>query len=92
MIWRLDGTYQVAYNRQPLYVHDEEQPLVAASGLVTTGGTGNGDGVNAFGATLSLVAPKSSTAGRRSGAHVENSPRRGWRRTPGNAWSISSAR
>ena len=50
--WRADGTRQVTYNGQPLYLYDQEQPLGG------TGGTaGNGAGVNAFGGTFNLVNP-----------------------------------
>lgn len=57
MIRRADGTEQVTYDGHPLYLYSQEQPLANASGLVTTGTAGNGDGINAFGGTFSLLAP-----------------------------------
>ncbi len=60
VIWRADGTQQVTYNGHPLYIYDQEQPLVNPGpppSLVTNGSAGNGDGVRAFGGTFSLVSP-----------------------------------
>lgn len=60
VIWRADGTQQVTYNGHPLYIYDQEQPLVNPGpppSLVTNGSAGNGDGVSAFGGTFSLVSP-----------------------------------
>ncbi len=57
VVWRADGTEQVTYNGHPLYLYSEEQPLANASGLVTNGSAGNGNGVNAFGGTFNLVTP-----------------------------------
>jgi predicted lipoprotein with Yx(FWY)xxD motif len=57
VVWRFDGTEQVTYDGHPLYLYSEEQPLANASGLVTTGSAGNGNGINAFGGTFSLVTP-----------------------------------
>jgi predicted lipoprotein with Yx(FWY)xxD motif len=56
-IWRADGTRQVTYEGHPLYIYSQEQPLAGASGLITTGSGGNGNGVSAFGGTFSLIAP-----------------------------------
>jgi predicted lipoprotein with Yx(FWY)xxD motif len=56
-VWRADGTRQVTYDGHPLYIYSQEQPLAGASGLVTTGTGGNGNGVCAFGGTFSLIAP-----------------------------------
>jgi predicted lipoprotein with Yx(FWY)xxD motif len=55
--WRADGTEQVTYDGHPLYLYSEEEPLANASGLVTNGSAGNGNGINAFGGTFSLVTP-----------------------------------
>jgi predicted lipoprotein with Yx(FWY)xxD motif len=60
VIWRADGTQQVTYHGQPLYIYDQEQPLVNPGpppSLVTNSTAGNGDGVSAFGGTFSLVNP-----------------------------------
>ena len=59
VIHRFDGTEQVTYHGHPLYIYDQEQPLPNASdtGLGTNGTGGNGNGVSAFGGTLSLVTP-----------------------------------
>ena len=56
-VWRADGTRQVTYDGHPLYIYSQEQPLAGASGLITTGSGGNGNGVSAFGGTFSLIAP-----------------------------------
>jgi predicted lipoprotein with Yx(FWY)xxD motif len=56
-VWRADGTRQVTYDGRPLYIYSQEQPLAGASGLITTGTGGNGNGVSAFGGTFSLIAP-----------------------------------
>jgi len=56
VVWRADGTQQVTYNGQPLYIYDQEQPL-PGSPIATNGSAGNGDGVSAFGGTFSLVNP-----------------------------------
>ena len=52
VVWRADGTRQVTYNGQPLYLYDREQPLAG-----TAGTAGNGAGVSAFGGTFNLVSP-----------------------------------
>jgi predicted lipoprotein with Yx(FWY)xxD motif len=60
VVWRADGTLQVTYNGQPLYIYDQEQPLVnpvPPPPIITSGSAGNGDGVSAFGGTFSLVNP-----------------------------------
>ena len=57
VIWRADGTEQVTYDGHPLYIYNQEQPLAGASGPVTTGTGGNGNGVHAFGGTFNLVNP-----------------------------------
>ncbi len=57
VVRRADGTEQVTYDGKPLYIYDQEQPLVGSSGLVTTGTAGNGNGVSAFGGTFDLVSP-----------------------------------
>jgi hypothetical protein len=60
VVWRFDGTEQVTYNGQPLYIYDQEQLLVNPGpppSPVTNGTAGNGDGVSAFGGTFSLVSP-----------------------------------
>ena len=56
-VWRADGTRQVTYDGHPLYIYSQEQPLAGASGLITTGTGGNGNGVGAFGGTFSLITP-----------------------------------
>ena len=56
-VWRADGTRQVTYDGHPLYIYSQEQPLAGASGLITTGTGGNGNGVNAFGGRFSLITP-----------------------------------
>ncbi len=56
-VWRADGTRQVTYDGHPLYIYSQEQPLAGASGLVTTGTGGNGNGVSAFGGTFDLITP-----------------------------------
>ena len=56
-VWRADGTRQVTYDGHPLYIYSQEQPLAGASGLVTTGTGGNGNGVSAFGGTFNLISP-----------------------------------
>ena len=55
VITRLDGSRQVTYNGSPLYIYNQEQPLPLVSGNVQT--VGNGNGVSAFGGTLSQVGP-----------------------------------
>jgi predicted lipoprotein with Yx(FWY)xxD motif len=57
VIRRADGSEQVTYDGHPLYLYSQEQPLAGPGGLVTTGSAGNGEGVSAFGGTLSLVTP-----------------------------------
>ena len=63
VIHRCDGTEQVTYDGHPLYLYDQEAPLpnpAAPSGnppIMTNGTAGNGEGVSAFGGTLSLVSP-----------------------------------
>jgi predicted lipoprotein with Yx(FWY)xxD motif len=54
---RADGTHQVTYDGHPLYIYSGEQPIVGASGVVTTGTAGNGAGVNAFCGTFNLLSP-----------------------------------
>ncbi len=56
-VMRQDGSTQVTYGGQPLYVYDGEQPLAGPKGLLTDGTAGNGSGVSAFGGTLSPVTP-----------------------------------
>jgi predicted lipoprotein with Yx(FWY)xxD motif len=51
------GIDQVTYNGKPLYIYNQEQPLVGSHGLVTTGTAGNGDGVMWDSGTFSLVNP-----------------------------------
>ncbi len=60
VVWRADGTQQVTYDGHPLYLYDQEQPLVDPGpppSLVSNGTAGNGNGVSAFGGTFSLVSP-----------------------------------
>jgi len=59
LIHRGDGTEQATYDGHPLYLYNQEQPLPNASdtGPSTIGSGGNGNGVSAFGGTLSLVTP-----------------------------------
>jgi predicted lipoprotein with Yx(FWY)xxD motif len=59
VVWRADGTQQVTYHGHPLYIYDQEQPLVGGvpPNLLTDGTGGNGNGVHAFGGTFSLVNP-----------------------------------
>lgn len=57
VIRRADGSEQVTYHGHPLYLYSQEQPLVGSGGPVSNGTTGNGQGVSAFGGTLSLVTP-----------------------------------
>src|SRR5664280_29948 len=57
VIVRPDGSHQVTYDGQPLYIYSQEQPLVGAMGLITTGTAGNGNGIDAFGGTFSVVSP-----------------------------------
>ena len=63
VIHRFDGTEQVTYDGHPLYLYNQEAPLpnpAAPAGsppIMTNGTTGNGQGVSAFGGTLSLVNP-----------------------------------
>ncbi len=57
VIVRCDGSHQVTYHGQPLYIYSQEQPLVGSAGLVTTGSAGNGNGITAFGGTFRLVYP-----------------------------------
>lgn len=59
VIHRGDGSEQATYDGHPLYLYDQEQPLPNATdtGLGTIGSGGNGNGVSAFGGTLSLVTP-----------------------------------
>jgi predicted lipoprotein with Yx(FWY)xxD motif len=57
VIRRQDGSLQVTYNGHPLYIYSQEQPLVGEMGLVTTGSAGNGNGIEAYGGTFSVVNP-----------------------------------
>lgn len=56
-IVRRDGSHQVTYDGHPLYLYSQEQALVGEAGPITTGTAGNGNGVNAFGGTFTLVTP-----------------------------------
>ena len=56
-IVRHHGSHQVTYDGHPLYLYNQEQPLVGETGLVTTGTAGNGNGIHAFGGTFTLVSP-----------------------------------
>jgi predicted lipoprotein with Yx(FWY)xxD motif len=55
VITRFDGSRQVTYYGHPLYIYNQEQPL--SLGPMDVQGVGNGNGVSAFGGTLSLVSP-----------------------------------
>jgi predicted lipoprotein with Yx(FWY)xxD motif len=55
VIRRLDGSLQVTYHGHPLYIYNQEQPLVL--GPTDIQSVGNGAGVTAFGGTLTLVNP-----------------------------------
>lgn len=57
VISRIDGTQQVTYHGHPLYIYSQEEPLPGQHGPSTTGTTGNGKGVSAFGGTFHLVNP-----------------------------------
>jgi predicted lipoprotein with Yx(FWY)xxD motif len=57
VITRYDGTEQVTYNGQPLYIYSGERALLGAHGPSTTGTKGNGDGVITYGGELDLVNP-----------------------------------
>jgi predicted lipoprotein with Yx(FWY)xxD motif len=58
VIDRTDGSHQVTYDGHPLYLYGLEAVLFDAShNPISTGTTGNGDGVHAFGGTFSLVNP-----------------------------------
>jgi hypothetical protein len=60
-----DGTTQATYNGQPLFVYNQEEPLFLFGGtppygpgnLIGIQTVGNGEGVSAFGGTLSVVNP-----------------------------------
>ena len=53
-ITRSDGTQQVTYHGQPLYMYTGEEALMGVTGPATVG---NGNGVHAFGGTFSSVTP-----------------------------------
>jgi predicted lipoprotein with Yx(FWY)xxD motif len=55
VITRWDGTQQVTYHGQPLYIYNQEQPLPTGPASFQT--VGNGNGVSGFGGALSLVTP-----------------------------------
>ena len=55
VITRWDGSQQVTFHGHPLYIYNQEQPLPLSPTAFQT--VGNGNGVSAFGGTLSLVAP-----------------------------------
>ena len=58
VIERHDGTNQVTYDGHPLYIYSQEQPAVDGSGNpLLTGSVGNGNGIQAFGGTFSVVSP-----------------------------------
>lgn len=52
---RRDGSLQVTYHGHPLYIYNQEQPLVL--GPTDIQSVGNGAGVTAFGGRLTLVSP-----------------------------------
>ena len=56
-ITRPNGAVQVTYNGLPLYIYNQEQPVLGAHGPSTTGTVGNGDGVTFRTGTFSLVNP-----------------------------------
>ena len=53
-VTRHDGSQQVTYNGQPLYLYMQEVPFIGTTGPATTG---NGDGVEIHGRTLQFVSP-----------------------------------
>ena len=58
VIERHDGSDQVTYNGHPLYIYSQEQPAVDGMGNpILTGSVGNGNGIQAFGGTFSVVSP-----------------------------------
>jgi predicted lipoprotein with Yx(FWY)xxD motif len=58
VIERHDGTNQVTYDGHPLYIYSQEQPAVDGLGNpLLTGSVGNGNGIQAFGGTFSVVNP-----------------------------------
>lgn len=58
VIERHDGSNQVTYNGHPLYIYSQEQPAVDGMGNpILTGSVGNGNGIQAFGGTFSVVSP-----------------------------------
>lgn len=57
VITRFDGTEQVTYHGQPLYIYSQEEPIVGNHGPSTTGTTGNGKDASGFGGTFHLVNP-----------------------------------
>jgi hypothetical protein len=54
-ILQFDCLRQATYHVHPLYIYNQEQPLVFGPTNVTT--VGNGNGVSRFGGTLSLASP-----------------------------------